>query len=417
MEEFKIKPVDILDYMKITFPSNEHTMSYDDELKKWVITTINDDNCSEDDILAESYNDIRFLEFSEITTWKKKTIKDIGGEEAFNQEFDLRFINSSRSLLNEQLIEDMSKNKEEYEWEKLDELEKLKFSYKDLKWNQNENTFLPLQRKNMKIILSVDIAEGLGLDYSVINIFKIGLKPIELIESQKHKYKSIVDFFRLEQIGLFRSNLISVQQLSELLYLLAFEYFNPDNVKAVLEINTYGNELLAHMPHVFDGNNDYGSSLFFRFKHRADSIEEKIGLKIGENKNILVKEYQEKMEDKSIVVNNDLNISEVTTFIKHVTNSGNIRYAADGSSNDDTVMTIIDMCAIFQKNEFKQIIQETYDNLPNSEIKTYIDTILNMMDHVEGNNYKQLLDIRRKKMQNNRYKNSLINDWQKNNFK
>ncbi len=417
MEEFSIKPIEILDYMKLVFPLNEHSMKYDDELKKWVITTINDDNCSEDDILAESYNDIRFLEFSEITTWKKKTIKDIGGEEAFNQEFDLRFINSSRSLLNEQLIEDMSKNKEEYEWEKIDEFEKLKFSYKDLKWNQNEETFLPLQRKTMKIILSVDIAEGLGLDYSVINIFKIGLKPIELIETQKHKYKSIVDFFRLEQIGLFRSNLISVQQLSELLYLLSFEYFNPDNVKAVLEINTYGNELLAHMPHVFEGNNDYGSSLFFRFKHRADSIEEKIGLKIGENKNILVKEYQDKMEDRSIVINNDLNISEVTTFIKHVTNSGNTRYAADGSSNDDTVMTIIDMCAIFQKNEFKQIVQETFDALPNSEVKTYINTILNMMDHVEGNNYKQLLDIRRKKMQNNKYKNSLINDWQKNNFK
>ena len=113
----------------------------------------------------------------------------------------------------------------------------MKFSYQDLKWCQDEDIYLPLQRKNYKIIISVDVAEGLGQDSTVINIFKVGIKTPELIEQQKHKYKSVVDFARLEQIGIFRSNLISVQQLSELIYLIAFEYFNPENVKIVLEIN------------------------------------------------------------------------------------------------------------------------------------------------------------------------------------
>jgi hypothetical protein len=256
--------------------------------------------------------------------------------------------------------------------------------------------------------MSVDISEGLGQDYSIINIFKISEKTKELIESQKQKYKSIVDFFKLEQIGMFRSNLISVQQLSELLYLVAFEFFNPDNVKIVLEINAYGNELLAHLPNVFDGRNDYGSSIFFRFKHRADAQEEKVGLKVGENKNILVKEYQERMEDGSIEITNDTNINEITTFIKHTTNAGNVRYAADGSSNDDTVMTIVDMCAIFQKNDFKQIIEEYAENLTDRSMFNYINETLNTLEYVEPVNYSQLLEIRRKNKIQYKYKSDVI---------
>ncbi len=413
LEEFNINNEELLRYLREKYNKNEHNLKYNEELKKWVITSLNTSDCTEEDLLAESFNGIRLLEFSDITTWKKETIKDIGGEEAFNQEYDLRFINSSRSLLSETLIDELSKNKKLFEWERIEEFEgKLKFPYQDFKWNQDEDDFLPLSRKNYKIIISVDVAEGLGQDYTVMNIFKMDMKPIELIEKQKSKYKSIVDFIQLKQIGMFRSNLISVQQLSELLYLTSFEFFDPDNVKIVLEINTYGNELLAHLPHVFDGNNDYGSSIFFRFKHRADAVEEKIGLKVGDNKNLLVKEYQDRMEERSIVISNDVNISEITTFIKHTTNAGNVRYAADGSSHDDTVMTLIDLCAIFQKNDFKQLVDDFIDTLSDTSMKNYIDQILNNSEYTEGVNYSQLLDIRRRKISQNRYKNDILsNNW------
>jgi hypothetical protein len=411
VQEHEINRDELLEYLIKKYPKNEHSLSYNEELKKWVITTLNTTNCTEEDILSESFNEIRLLEFAEITTWKKETIKDIGGEEAFNQEYDLRFINSSRSLLTETLVDDLTKNKKPYEFEKIDELDKLKFSYQDLKWIQDDDVFIPLKRKEYKIIMSVDVSEGLGQDYSIINIFKLNVKSKDLIESQKHKYKSIVDFFKLEQIGMFRSNLVSVQQLAEILYLISFEYFNPDNVKIVLEINTYGSELLAHMPHVFDGKNDYGSSIFFRFKHRADAIDEKIGVKIGENKNLLVKEYQDRMEERSIIITNDINIAEITTFIKHTTTAGNIRYAADGSSHDDTVMSIIDMCAIFQKSDFRQMVEEFSETLTETDMKNYIQTTLNGIEYTEGVDYTQLLDIRRKKLQN-RYKNDVLsNNW------
>jgi hypothetical protein len=44
---------------------------------------------------------------------------------------------------------------------------------------------------------------------------------------------------------------------------------------------------------------------------------------------MLVKDYQEAMENKKFILTNEDSIREITTFVKHITTSGNIRYAAD----------------------------------------------------------------------------------------
>jgi hypothetical protein len=395
-------------------------IGYNSDLQKDVIHIYNNENCSDEDVKSMTFIDnkgfevpIRFL--AEVTTWKEEAIKDIGGEDAFNQEYGLRFINASKSLLNEGIIDELLRNKKNYEFEEIYEFDKkIKFSYRDLKWVDDDNIFLPVRRKEYKIVISVDISEGLGQDYSVINIFKISEKTKETIESQKDSYKSIVDFFRLEQVGIFRSNLVSVKQLSEFLYILAFEYLNPENVKIVLELNNYGNTLLAEMPHVFDGNNNYGSSIFVRYKHRADSTEEKIGLKVGENKNLLVKDYQDLMYAKSFAINNEDTIREITTFVKHITTAGNVRYAAD-VGHDDTVMTIVNATTVFQKNEFKEMVEEYSNKQLDKEMLSYIKECMNRLDYVEGVDYGQVLRIRRQNQnQRNMNKNSGINWFGKN---
>ena len=391
------------DIYKLVFDKwSSHTkvdMKFIIDKMKDVIYVYNNDKCKEDDIRKMTFidkngNDVPILAISEVTTWKEEAIKDIGGEEAFNQEYGLRFINSSKSLLTESLIDELLKNKKNYIFEKIYDFDKkLKFSYNDLKWIDDDESFLPLKRKDYKIIISVDIAEGLGQDYSVINIFRISQKPMELIEDQKLTYKSIVDFFRLEQIGIFRNNFVSVKQLAEILYMIVFEYLNPENVKVVVELNNYGNTLLAEMPHVFDGNNNYGSSVFVRYKHRIDSTEEKIGLKVGENKNLMVKDYQDLMERKGFIITNEDNIREITTFVKHITNAGNIRYAAD-VGHDDTVMTIVNSTTVFGRHEFKEMVDEWSSKFVDKEFMSFVQQSLASMDYVEGLDYSQVLRIR-----------------------
>ncbi len=258
----------------------------------------------------------------------------------------------------------------------------MRFSYSNLKWIDDDNVFIPLRRKDYKFIISVDISEGLGQDYSIINIFKISQKPKDLIEIQKPSYKSIVDFFRLEQVGIFRNNFISVKQLSEILYMIVFEYLNEENVKVVLELNNYGNTLLAEMPHVFDGNNNYGSSIFFRYKHRADAQEEKIGLKVGDNKNLMVKDYQDLMQSKGFVITNEDNIREITTFVKHITSSGNVKYAAD-IGHDDCVMTVVNTTSVFDKTEFKQMVDDWATRFVDKEFMNYVNECLKNIEYIE----------------------------------
>lgn len=388
-------------------------MKWNVDIQKDVIHIFNSDVCSDEEVKTFTFEngkgmDINLHSIAEVTTWKEEAIKDIGGEDAFNQEYGLRFINASKSLLNEAIIEDLLNQKRLYEYEPLDEFSKLKFSYEDLRFVQDDSIYLPINRKKYKLVISVDLAEGLGQDYSVVNIFKVSHKSKELIESQKDSYKSIVDFFKLDQIGIYRSNIVSIKQLAEFLYLLAFEYFDPENVRIVLELNNYGNTLLAEMPHVFDGKNDYGSSVFVRYKHRADSKEEKVGLKVGENKNLLVKDYQDLMRSKSFFITNQDTVNEITTFVKHTTSAGNTRYAAD-VGHDDCVMTIVNATSIFNKNEFKEIVED-YMNELDFETKNYINQCLKNSDYFEAVDYTQVLNIRRRYL-NNRSSNKPNNIW------
>jgi len=413
--EYGVTKDDIFELVQNTFGEvTKIKIEFNLDQQKDVIHVFNNENCTDEQVKSLNFLDkngfeTSILAISEMTTWKDEAVKDIGGEDAFNQEYGLRFINSSKSLLNEAIIDELLKSKKNYVYEEIFEFKnKLRFLYEDLKWIDDDETYVPLKRREYKYVLSVDISEGLGQDYSIINIFKISEKPVELIEIQKHKYKSITDFFRLEQVGLYRNNFVSVKQLAELLYLIVFEYLNPENVKVVLELNNYGNTLLAEMPHVFDGNNNYGSSVFVRYKHRIDSTEERVGLKVGENKNMMVKDYQDLMYSRGFQITNEDNIREITTFVKHVTTAGNVRYAAD-VGHDDTVMTIVNATSIFSKSEFKEMVEEWGNKNSPKEFMTYVNDCMRNMDYVQGVDYGQVLKVRRQMMSRNNKGNTGTN--------
>jgi hypothetical protein len=402
--EYGIDKEDVFEQVKAAFPQTRVEMKYIADLEKDVIYIYNKHNgvvTIADDVKKFIYkkDDKEYFisQIAYVTTWQEETIKEIGGEDAFNQEYGLRFVDGSRSLLNEAIIDSLMNNKKEYVHFPSYEFDRrLKFNYDDLKFVDDSSVFIPLDRNKVKGILSIDISEGLGQDYSIINIFKISPKPVEVIEMYKKEYTCLADFFCLEQIGMYRSNMVSVKQLTELFYVLAFEYFNPENFKVVMEYNTYGGEFLAHLPTLFEGNNDYASGIFFRYKHRVDSEEEKIGLRVHSNKELLVKDYQDNMTKRNFIINNPINISEITTFIKHVTPSGNIRYAADTGS-DDTVMSIVNASSVFSKYAFKEMVESSAHELVDSQTLNWYNDILRNQEFEDYNkpssDYTSLLNV------------------------
>lgn len=402
LEKHNITMEDVLAYIQSEFPKNTHFLKYNDEYNYWECRTFNTQDCTKEDIVSCSIETesgpVKLLSLGMITTWKEETIKDIGGEEAFNQEYDLRFVNQSRSLLDETLIEELRTTQKTFEFQHIDEIEdKLRMNYDDLVWNPDPDIYDHTLRKTYRVLVSVDIAEGLGQDYSVINIFKLIPKTKVIIDKKNQNYKGIQDFYRLVQIGKYRNNTISVKDLATLLYLLVYEHFDEDRTKVVVELNQYGGELIAHLPNVFDGDNQYGSSIIVRYKHRVDSEEMKPGLKVGPNKKLLVKDYQDRMADRSLYVWDTDTVNEMMTFIKHTTNTGNIVYRADGSANDDCVMTLVNLCSVFSNTQFIHLVEEEHDQLQDTIMKNHIDNLMGniIQDNIQMD-YSNLSDIRKK---------------------
>ena len=333
---------------------------------------------------------------ADLSTWKLDAIKDIGGIDAFNQEYDLRFINAAKSVLSETTMERLNELKIKYEFEQYDEFMNLKWSWDNLKWNPE---YSDINRKNTYGLISVDVSEGLGQDYSVINMFELGYKPQKLIEKQQKKYQSMLDFFQLKQIGMFRSNVVSIDQLAEILYLIVFEFFDPDKFKVIVEYNNDGKALLASLKSVFDQENDYGPYVIMKFKHRIDAIEKSLGLKVSKNKNKFVKDYQIRMENQEFMVNEETTLKEIGSFIAHTTPSGNTVYKGDGSSNDDTTMTLVNLSQGWNNNAFKEIVQDFHDYRGNKTIQTMMNEILKK-ETKTGTDYNAFFNAKKNAPQN-----------------
>lgn len=286
---------------------------------------------------------IPLTEIANVTSWKEQETKLIGGEDKFKQEYDLEFVTGDRTLFDSEQLTILKKNSEAFEYvpHKIFD-DNLSLPYNNLKWISNTNLFNINKAKDYYIVASVDLSEGLNQDYSVINIFRLVPMPKEIIELNYEKMESLFNFFRIEQIGMFRSNVWSIGEVSEIFYLLFFELFDPDKCKIALEYNTYGAELLSKLVYVFDEKNNYSNGIFLRYKHSKDDTKLKVGMKInsGEHeasKKLLVKEFQSAVKAKMIKFVNDVTIRELSTFVKKETPSGNYTYATE-SKNDDCLL-------------------------------------------------------------------------------
>ena len=339
-----------------------------------------DDKCNVEYVSTLRYNTIPLQELGAITNWKRQETKLIGGEEAFNQEYDLQFLTGSKLLFDASTIGNIRDNQVEFEYRDIDVFTKrLPFPYSNLKFIKNKPELFNAENKfDYRIVIGIDLGEGLGEDYSVLNVFRLLPKSDEEIDLNKRKLDDVYDYFKLEQIAYFRSNIHSVKEVAHVLYLLAYEYFNPDNVKIVLERNTYGDTLLAHIPNVFNGDNEYSTHTFVRYKQREDAKRTSMGIKVTKNKNILVKDYQINTKKGNVQIHDQYTVGQVTTFTKQDTNGGNITFKAE-SGNDDNIMSVITMCSFFNQVSFKDFVDEFIEFLGN-KLPAKIKEILGKKD-------------------------------------
>ena len=317
---------------------------------------------------------IPLSELCKISTWEEEQTKLIGGESFFKQEYGLEFLTDDKTLFDTIKFQQMTKNIKQYEHIEIDDFSrKLPMPYNNLKFVQDcPEIFEMRNQKDYHIFIGIDLAEGLGLDYSVINIFRLLPKDKEWIENNKESIHNLYDFFKLEQIGIWRSNIYKISELAHILYMIIFEFFDSEKVKCVVEMNkNLGNLLFQSMPYVFEGENDYSDYVFLRFKHNQKDKMVKKGLLIGRDKKYNIKEFQDNMIKDNLSLSNDSNIIELKSFAKKETPSGDVTYKSQ-SGHDDMVMSLVNLTAAFDHPAYKESIENYIDNGLPDEYKPLI---------------------------------------------
>ena len=373
LKKFNISKSTVLKDIREKYNITLYKKHLDDTIIDCVKYDINDETTHIDYIRKIRINGIPLPELAMIDNWKERETKLLGSPEKFDQEYGLHFVSGDKILFNKETIDQIKQNQELFTNIELPAMNKLSMPYDQLKWIKDLNLFNPLKAKDYYIMMSLDLAEGLGKDYSVINIFRIMLKDKN--DLKKNKYENYYDLFKLEQIGMFRSNVYSIREVSQIFYCIAFELFDSEKVKVVLEYNTYGGELLSHLPNNFDGNNNYSSSVFLRYRHNREDKHLKIGIKLNKDKHLIIdKEFQQAIKNKNIILHNDINIKEITTFSKHETSAGNVTYKAE-TGNDDVIMTTITLSTCFDNTGYKNLIDMYVNTNLQGDALKYIESI------------------------------------------
>lgn len=265
--------------------------------------------------------------------WAKGEIASIGITK-FRQQYEMSFDVHAETLLKSSSMRRLSKYKLEYKaniFDILSEYEEYLLMHPDVEIDQDNDVFM----------LSVDIAEGLGQDYSTIQIMRLGF--------DQELYK-----FQFEQVGLFACNTISIEDFAVITREL-FTTLNPDYSKLLVESNTYGqyffkclndNEVEAEIPY----------ESICKFKRSADNETKYKGLRTNAAiKKIAVKSFKSLVDQDQMIILEDSTIKEIENFQK----SPKGVYAAT-IGHDDKVTPLINFAYWVQlnENEYKFWVEE-----------------------------------------------------------
>ena len=288
--------------------------------------------------------------------WYKRELGNLGSEDAFNRQYGNEFTSSSSLLLSPGTMKNIRKNAKKFIWHDIEEFENAHIDTQGFLSFHPDFDIEEAGNEEKYYLFTVDIAEGNGGDYSVINMFEVEPLPDKDIENYINP-GAMYDFFRINQVGIFRSNEHPIEDFAKILYILALDVFNAENVKLIIEYNTYGSILLQYLQTVFPGRNEFEDELVLRFKHRHDAKAPKPGIRLkSDNKSVFCQNFKKFIEINRVKINDVQTVQEASLF--GIVKNGN--YGAQ-MGNDDSIMTCITATEFFTTVDYADYVEELLD--------------------------------------------------------
>ncbi len=332
-----------------------------------------------------SFNAIR-VDYWEIPgrdeEWKKCEISNLGSIQAFNQEYGNQFITSERMFFDEHISRLSYRIKSQFNWEHLEPLFSLDSCPVELTWDKNLK-FDTLKERHY--ILSIDLADGVGLDYSVLNIFRI--EGISRSNARKLKTSTqLSDFLRLRQVGILRSKFIGLQQFNEIVYNIIYYLFNFDKIRIVLETN---DQRAFGFIKMMEKHPEYEETVFLKTKHSHNANIKKIGVRLNSvNKTMYFSELRKKIQQKNIIITEENSYQEFSNLALDDKGHYSVQLG-----NDDIIMTFLHASRVLFEEDMQDFLMDAYNDLPDN-FKGLIDDLLDKnFDNIQsdGIDYKNIL--------------------------
>lgn len=303
--------------------------------------------------------------------WKAREIANLGSEELFNQEYGNQFLASERLLLGGDALRVMKKIVKKYKFIEIQEFDDEEIDYSKLTWHPNFSLY-DIDKVNDRYVFSIDIADGAGKDYSIINIFK--LEPLSKVSIRKMRMERVeneVSFFRLRQVGLYRSNSAGADDLAKVCGILLFKIFGEDIVRISLEMNFKGDYFVEKLSH----NENYYDDIFLHTKHNEKTHKLSLGIRLHQhNKMFYCREFRKMILEKRIILNEENTSDEMNDF--GVNSKGT--YSSQ-SGHDDIAMTCVNLIPMMSSYSFAELVEDMYESL-DSSLKDLMQKKLSQVD-------------------------------------
>lgn len=292
--------------------------------------------------------------------WRKKETKNIGSEEDFNQEYGCQFLAGNTLLFNTSLLRKIKRFQTEFVHRQLEIFEDRGIHYEDIvKWHPMFD-MNNLDVEHTRFVVSIDLAEGGGGDFSVINIHQI--MPMSKKEIDKlYIYTEEKDFFKLVQIGMVRANKVPIPELAIIFYHIIIDVMNQENVKVVLENNYDGNYFRSQVNKLYGENNDIEEDhlwVQFPYNLKDDNESDERAVRYGLNNNEGTKDHgckvlKDKVKYNQIIMVEKMTVEESLSFAKNKKG----KYESQ-TEHDDCIMTEVNIMHYYETLDFIEQIDE-----------------------------------------------------------
>jgi hypothetical protein len=288
--------------------------------------------------------------------WKQAVIANLGSVEDFNQEYGLQFFSSDQLLLNSNELKRLYNIKSNYVNPEFTLSEEYSFINDYLSFHPN---YAKRSLDSFKVdpayyVFSIDTADGVGGDFSVLNIYKLAAMPVKELLKKKEAVRNELDAVSLVQIGHLRSNELDINQFSAAVEFITYRIFNPENVRIVLEMNHKGELIYNRLV----DNPAFWTSQIVHTKHTEMAVQPKPGIKLGPtNKIKYCEKFKYLISINKIIPSDYLTVMELMSFGK---SKGGTYRGQNG--NDDLAMTCVNLSPFFESSQYWDMATATYES-------------------------------------------------------